>query len=417
MKKSLLQEERRAGARHEDNPEEHQADTPVSNTDTTQEESPVNTPDTTQEDSTVNTPDPTQEDSTVNTPGSTQESPQEEAPAVVNSATSFQDAGEACIPDSQGRYGSSQGANTQQIEYGYQLEIKPDVSFQTVTYQIMPEVERRVSGIVVPVMFEQACSRSGTRRRLEVDGFTSYPPDKVITDEKCQVTLRNSENNCYVVVGDATVFSQNELDDEILDRAREFVAKSMNEGMFDQIHEGIVGVSYYGDSTGNDPQSTVTKSTAEDDSLNPAVIWGPIVGAVVLVAAIAALFVRHNRQRNQTPKPLGTDPLGIRPSTRDDYLHREFSQQTRSSWDVLQHSTTPKKEELGISARGLADSPHEFVEIPKSSWDVLQQSSSSQQQIPLQGMPTQFIEDSSRFIDLGGAQQGEQWEDESVLTG
>jgi len=235
--------------------------------------------------------------------------------------------------------------------------------------------------------------------------------------EKCQVTLRNSENNCYVVVGDATVFSQNELDDEILDRAREFVAKSMNEGMFDQIHEGIVGVSYYGDSTGNDPQSTVTKSTAEDDSLNPAVIWGPIVGAVVLVAAIAALFVRHNRQRNQTPKPLGTDPLGIRPSTRDDYLHREFSQQTRSSWDVLQHSTTPKKEELGISARGLADSPHEFVEIPKSSWDVLQQSSSSQQQIPLQGMPTQFIEDSSRFIDLGGAQQGEQWEDESVLTG
>jgi hypothetical protein len=72
----------------------------------------------------------------------------------------------------------------------------------------------------------------------------------------------------------------------MLQQARELVAKGMNEGMFDEVHEGLVGITYHDE---NGVQST--KSTAKDDSKNAAVIWGPIVGVVALGAVVAALFV------------------------------------------------------------------------------------------------------------------------------
>lgn len=197
------------------------------------------------------------------------------------------------------------------------------------------------------------------------------------------------------MVGSATVYSQNELGDEMLDRAREFVAKGMEEGMFDDgIHEGLVGVSYH--STGNDPAVSTSRSTGGDDSTNSAVIWGPIVGVVVvgtaIAAVIAALFVRRNHKKRQQRRP-STDPLGIRPSTREDYSQPEFNISARSSWDVLQNSSTAaQKEELGISARELVHSSPDFQQSSRSSWNDLQ---SGQDLLVLE----------------------EKWEDESVLTG
>ena len=94
--------------------------------------------------------------------------------------TSFIDVGEACFPDSQGRYGSSTGSHIQQIEYGYQLETKPDILDTDVTLAIIPEIEYRISGILIPVMFKETCSRSGTRRRrLQAGGLTPFPPDRL----------------------------------------------------------------------------------------------------------------------------------------------------------------------------------------------------------------------------------------------
>lgn len=126
--------------------------------------------------------DPPDEDA--QTPVNTDTTSKEDLPVVANPATSFQDAGEACIPDDQGRYGTSSGRNAQQIQYVYQLESKPNIPSQVFTYIIIPEIERRVSEIVVPVMFEEACGRSGTRRRRQLqqaDGFTSFPPDTIIS--------------------------------------------------------------------------------------------------------------------------------------------------------------------------------------------------------------------------------------------
>lgn len=110
---------------------------------------------------------------------------QAETPVITETTTavSFENVGEACIPDSQGRYGSSDGANAEQIDYAYQLETTPDVVSQTLTFLVIPEIERRVSEIMVPIMFEEACGRSErqrrVRRRLKADGFTSFPPDKI----------------------------------------------------------------------------------------------------------------------------------------------------------------------------------------------------------------------------------------------
>lgn len=146
-------------ARHEnDDPLQHQADTPV-HSDTT--------------------------------PGQSEGVP---SGLVTNTATSFQDAGASCIPDIEGRYGSSgDERSAQQIQYAYQLETKPDVSSDVVSSTIVPEIERHVSGIVVPLMFEEACARAAggstrrqTRRRRRLQaayGFTPFPPDQILKSE------------------------------------------------------------------------------------------------------------------------------------------------------------------------------------------------------------------------------------------
>lgn len=216
--------------------------------------------------------------------------------------------------------------------------------------------------------------------------------------------------------GTTTVYSAAELDAEILDRAREFVAKGMNEGMFDKIHEGIVGVSYH--HGGDALQVSATQSTEDEVSVNPAVIWGPIVGIVVVGALIGAFFVWRNERKRQRQERLAmnTDPLGIRPSTCEDFSHREFDIETKSSWNVLaqQQSINSRKGELGISARELVHSPNEFHQISHSSWDAVQQLS-SQHELSLLGMSTRL--DGSGFVDTSGmGPHEEKWEDESVLT-
>lgn len=232
--------------------------------------------------------------------------------------------------------------------------------------------------------------------------------------EQCEGTLKSSGNKCYVVSGSATVYSADELDAEMIERARASVAKSMQDGMFDQIHEGIVGVSYHG----NAPQVSSTQNTAGDDnSVNPAVIWGPIVGVAVVGAVIGAFLVYRSQKRtNRQILAANSGPLGIRPSTREDFSHREFDSQTKSSWNVLaQHSPTSVKEELGISARELVHSQSEFNRISHSSWSVVSpQSSSSEQDLAVLGMSTRL--DGSGFVDISGMSEEGTWEDERVLT-
>lgn len=203
----------------------------------------------------------------------------------------------------------------------------------------------------------------------------------------------------------------------MIERARAFVAKGMQEGMFDQIHDGVIGVSYHGDA----PKVSSTPSTGEnDDSVNPAIIWGPVVGVAIVGAVIGAFLVYRNQKRrkrkNRQSMAASSGPLGIRPSTHEDFSHREFDIQTKSSWNVLaQHSPTSGKEELGISARELVHSQSEFNRISHSSWNVVSpQSPLSQQDLPVLGMSTRL--DGSGFIDTSGMTQEDTWEDESGLV-
>jgi hypothetical protein len=222
-----------------------------------------------------------------------------------------------------------------------------------------------------------------------------------------------------VILGNATVYSENGLDQGMLERAQSFVAKGMDEGAFDKIHDGIVGVSSQNNaqelaSIENDV--TLTRSTESDDSRNSAVIWGPILGVAVVGVVIAALFIRRGYKEKRRKRQAGADPLGIRPSTAEDYKQREFSVQTQSSWNVLaQNSPNSRKEELGISARELAHLPQDFNQSSRSSWDVLQQSS-SMSGLSVLGISPTGIHD-SRFVNASKPNnQEEKWEDESALT-
>lgn len=229
---------------------------------------------------------------------------------------------------------------------------------------------------------------------------------------QCQGSLTNSENICLVVQGNATVYSQNGIDEEMLKRARDFVAKGMNEGVFDKVHEGIVGVSYHGpeETSSSEKDVGVTQNTGGDDSRNSAIIWGPIVGVAVVGIVIAALSVRNSHKKKQQRQNTDPYPLGIRPNTPDDYKPRDFTVQTKSSWDVLaQNSPSNRKEELGISARELVHEQQEFGQSGRSSWDVLHQSSNIQGQ-PVLGISPTGIED-SRFVHTNRP-TGEMWENE-----
>jgi hypothetical protein len=318
-------------------------------------------------------------------------------------STNFTDAGIDCSSDSQGRFGSSAGEVSNEVQYEYELETKPNVDANVISYIILPKIERLVSDVLVTVVFENC----GKRRQLQgygLTGLTSAPPDMVSMDP-CKGALTDESNKCVVMVGVATVFSREAAGEGVLEAAQGMVRQALDNGEFNGIHEGVVGVQYHNvgvsSAASSDPLPTPVPSGAPapdvpaDDS-SDGYIWG-IVAAAAFCGVVAVAFLVRRRVKRKRHKHVGE--LGIRPLTPLD-LETRFDEGTRSSWDVLKHSTSRprEKQELGMSARELVDSPSEFDRSTRSFWDVLAQSPpTSPTKTELLGISNRSLEEAVDF--------------------
>ena len=195
----------------------------------------------------------------------------------------------------------------------------------------------------------------------------------------CQHILSDESNTCFVMEGEATVFSQEEIDEALLEAALLELYQAMEEGKFNGIHEGLVGIQDHDmdDSQVSSPpvpssppvQNVSVPAPAPADQ-EDGYVWG-IVAAGAVCAVVAVVLLARRQKKRQRLKGMGE--LGIRPLSPND-LRSNFDERTKSSWDVLQHSlNSPRQQELGISARELVDSPSKFDRSTRSSWDVLSQ--------------------------------------------
>jgi hypothetical protein len=90
-----------------------------------------------------------------------------------------------CIPDVSGLFGSDQGQE-QYIEYFYQVETQPTTTIDDLN-TLLGKLETSVSRTIMPELFSDQCApisrmrrKREPKRRLEVMGVSSKPPDKVL---------------------------------------------------------------------------------------------------------------------------------------------------------------------------------------------------------------------------------------------
>ena len=189
----------------------------------------------------------------------------------------------------------------------------------------------------------------------------------------CQHILSDESNPCFVMEGEATLFSQGEVGEAMLEAARLKLYQAMEEGKFEGTHKGLVGVQEHDmdvSQVSSPPVASVSAPAPAPADQKDGYIWGIVAAAAVCAVVAVALLARRQIKRKRLK---GMGELGIRPLSPDD-LRSRFDESTKSSWDVLQHSLgSPRQQELGISARELVDSPSEFDRGTRSSWDVLSQ--------------------------------------------
>ena len=90
-----------------------------------------------------------------------------------------------CIPDVNGLFGSDQGQE-QYIEYFYQVETEPTTTAYDLNL-LLGKVEISISRTIMPELFSDQCApvsrarrKRAPKRRLEVMGVSSKPPDSVL---------------------------------------------------------------------------------------------------------------------------------------------------------------------------------------------------------------------------------------------
>lgn len=90
-----------------------------------------------------------------------------------------------CIPDVSGLFGSDRGQE-QYVEYFYQVETEPMTTTDDLN-EILGKIEISISRTIMPELFPDQCApasrkrrKRAPKRRLEVMGVGSKPPDNVL---------------------------------------------------------------------------------------------------------------------------------------------------------------------------------------------------------------------------------------------
>ena len=153
-----------------------------------------------------------------------------------------------CTLGIQGNYGSDLGfAN--RLKYVYEVTVTLQTDANVLKNVILPEIEKQITILLLPLYFPSSCGSSSTRigdeRRIQefdqLSGLSGSPWDKSVDGLKCD--LETAEGNvCYVVDGVATLFTNDRQNmTDTLALGKETIAKAMEAGAFTAT-SGFVGV-------------------------------------------------------------------------------------------------------------------------------------------------------------------------------
>lgn len=125
----------------------------------------------------------------------------------------------------------------------------------------------------------------------------------------CGGEAASEENECYVVDGNMTLFSDTPVDASTIDVIRTLIREAMNSGRYDNAHSQIAKVSYVSD------VDTLLTSAEGDTTLSSGQESLPVfalviisIGAAMILLAIFIMFGRWYKRRQDDASNLGAFP-------------------------------------------------------------------------------------------------------------
>ena len=271
-------------------------------------------------------------------PAAQSESGPTPSPGPTTSAglNSRDSASAACQTNDLGDYGSVEGTPLV-VTFIYELETEAGVTLGFIDDDVFPVLERSFNEYLLPVLFPNECgpaSSSSSRlltaqnhnrqRRLKAIGLSTRPKDVISPVGACSLLL-DTENSCFVVHGQVSLFSSDDErrqleakddDRQNTDKEEVIILEALKSGMneestFDDSHPVIKRVSYLEPPQGGTAQDVVPPESSEigagddsDDDFNAALV-GSLVGvAAVVLVLLGIVFCRRRPNRHDQQEPL-----------------------------------------------------------------------------------------------------------------
>lgn len=246
---------------------------------------------------------------------------------------------ESCVPDVNGMFGSEEGTG-QPLDFYYQVEMLPLIvpldDAEQANKEIISKVETSVSKTLLPSLFVEQCALTERSRRSDqrphrqlvgMKGVTTLPEDTILaggtsdcvmnassltitcmltcmytflSTVDCEGELSNDLNECYVVDGTMTLYSNSAVDESFLANLQSIIRDAMTEGDYNELDPRIVNVSYR-ESLGEAEVSNVgsTGDSSEMGGGLPIYAWVFIaVGGLASLFTLGAIFNRCRRRHH-----------------------------------------------------------------------------------------------------------------------
>jgi hypothetical protein len=186
--------------------------------------------------------------------------------------------------------------NSYVVEFGYELETNPSVEGK-LEDDVLPVLENIFNAFLLPVVFPSECGRSDGRSQVQlIAGITTRPDDQILEEFECR-QVEVAGNICRVVLGELTLFTDDERRSEVQDFILEVLRSGMEDDSFVVAHKSIERVSFvelgdlYAGLEVGEPSSPIGGNN--NDELRVGLVLAA-AGAALLV--IGTLVYRHRRK-------------------------------------------------------------------------------------------------------------------------
>jgi hypothetical protein len=186
--------------------------------------------------------------------------------------------------------------NSYVVEFGYELETNPSVEGK-LEDDVLPVLENIFNTFLLPVVFPSECGRSdGSTQDLFILGITTRPDDQILEEFECR-QVEVAGNICRVVLGELTIFIDDERRREVRDLILETLRSGMEDDSFVVTHKSIERVSFvelgdlYAGLEVGEPSSSIGGNN--NDGLRVGLVLAAAGAALLVIGALVYRRRKH----------------------------------------------------------------------------------------------------------------------------